>query len=169
MKNRFLLGMIIVAVVALIAQTAFAKLPSWDTVNTKKSRFKVLKQFNQAAVLDVETGLVWEQSPSATQGDWFAANNACNTKVVSDRLGWRLPTIQELTSLIDPNTTNPSLQADHPFSNVAGPYWAATTLASDDAQAWRVNFTTGNVGLNTKATATLSAWCVRGASGVDAQ
>ncbi len=50
-------------VVATAASSAAAAAPqSWDRVipNGAK-RFKVLEQFNQEAVLDVETGLVWHR------------------------------------------------------------------------------------------------------------
>jgi hypothetical protein len=171
MTKRYLVGMISVEVVALAGQTAFAKLPSWDTVNNAKGRFTILNAFNKEAVLDKETGLVWELSPSATQGDWFAANAACIAKVINNRMGWRVPTIQELTSLVDPSATNPSLPANHPFQNVGGGYWAATTNAADDTDAWGVNFTAGTATILAKSTATRAVWCVRGeaGSGVDAQ
>jgi hypothetical protein len=73
MKNRYLLGMITVAVVALIGQTAFAKLPSWDVVNNKPARFKVLNPFNNEALLDVETGLVWEVTPGTAPAKFLFA------------------------------------------------------------------------------------------------
>jgi hypothetical protein len=171
MTKRYLVAMITVAVMALIGQTAFAKLPSWDIVNNNKGRFTVLNAFNKEAVLDKETGLVWEISPTATAVDWFDAHLACNTKAISNRMGWRVPTIQELTSLVDPSTTNPSLPANHPFQNVSGAYWAATTDASNNTSAWEVNFTTGNVATLGKVNAVPAVWCVRGqaGSGVDAQ
>jgi hypothetical protein len=171
MTNRYLVGMITVAMVALIGQTAFAKLPSWDTVNNNPVRFKVLNQFNGEAVRDVETGLVWERSPSSTAGDWFAANDTCIRKVINNRMGWRVPTIQDLTSLVDPSTTNPSLPNNHPFENVGGVVWTATTNAANSNEAWEVNFITGNTDVLSKLSTIPSAWCVRGetGSGVDAQ
>jgi hypothetical protein len=38
--------------------------PSWDQTLPSSTRFIVLSNMNSAAVLDRETGLVWEQSPS---------------------------------------------------------------------------------------------------------
>ena len=45
-----------------LVTTARAKPPSWDTVKPGGSRFKVLSAFNNEAVLDKETGLVWRKS-----------------------------------------------------------------------------------------------------------
>jgi hypothetical protein len=54
---------------------------------------------NGAAVLDRETGLVWERSPSPQKGRWINAPDICPQKQIGGRSGWRLPTIQELASL----------------------------------------------------------------------
>jgi len=169
MKNRYLLGMITVAVVALVGQTAFAKLPSWDTVNDKPARFKLLKPFNSEAVLDVETGLVWELTPGTAPVTWQTANAACILRVVDNRMGWRLPTIQELTSLVDPSVSDPSLPVNHPFQGVTGSYWSATSSGVTDA--WAVSFNNGIPVPLAKSGTVPSTWCVRGqtGSGVDSQ
>jgi hypothetical protein len=161
----------LIGVVALfmVAHLALAGPPSWDDQINKPSRFKVLKEFNDAAVLDKETGLVWDQSPDTTTRDWFTALIHCYLRTVGGRNGWRLPTIEELASLIDPNNPggNPDLPPGHPFSNVqSSDYWSATTIASDASGAWNVGFGTGEVGTGGKAD-TLHVWCVRGGQGID--
>jgi len=170
MKNRYLLGIITVAVVALIGQSAFAKLPSWDTVNNNKGRFTVLNAFDKAAVLDKETGLVWELDPGAPATlTWDLANTACIAKRINNRMGWRLPTIQELTSLVDENTAAPALPPNNPFLNISGAYWSATSNGATGA--WTVGMNNGIPVTVAKSTAGPSAWCVRGqtSSGSDAQ
>ncbi len=124
-----------------------------------------------AAVRDNETGLVWEQSPSTTPQTWENAQIQCNRKTVGKRKGWRLSTIQELASLIDPTQSNPTLPAGHPFSNVQSLYWSATTFAANASIAWFVGFVDGDVnGFDKAITATtFFAWCVRGGQGVDPQ
>src|SRR6266446_7070038 len=70
-----------------------------------------------AAVLDRETGLVWEQSPSTSTFTWEDAQIHCNQLTVGNRIGWRLPTLQELASLVDgdpANTSSPRLPPGHP-------------------------------------------------------
>lgn len=138
-------------------------------------RFKVLSAFGGAAVRDNETGLVWEQSPSLPRSDWFSASVACNQLTTGGRLGWRLPTIQELASLADPNAVSAPFLPPNPFSNVhssvGSAYWSATTNAINSAFAWIVDFSDGFVltaGYN-KSSNPQFAWCVRGGQGVDPQ
>jgi hypothetical protein len=80
--------------------------PSWNQTLTSSKRFIVLTNMNQEAVLDMETGLVWEKSPSSEEFEWIEAQRHCVTLVKGNRMGWRLPTIQELTSLVDPTQSN---------------------------------------------------------------
>jgi hypothetical protein len=132
-------------------------------------RFVVLKAWDNAAVLDKETGLVWEQSPNnaITYYNWYEANAHCIQLQVSNRMGWRLPTVQELGSLIDMLQENPTLPSGHPFSNINATYWSATT-SEVNIVAWAVSLSGGDTYLVTRSSANL-AWCVRGGSGVDAQ
>jgi hypothetical protein len=159
--------------------------PSWDQQLPGSTRLVVLSNWidanfpaGGAAVLDRETGLVWERSPSSTQLTWNPVNPAfqtalayCNQRTVGNRWGWRLPTLQELDSLLDPTAVSqPMLPSGHPFTNVGlGPYWTASTDAADTTQAWIVNFGFGNIGPTGKSGLLARAWCVRGGQGVDPQ
>jgi Protein of unknown function (DUF1566) len=149
--------------------------PTWDQILPVAQRFVLV--MGGAAVLDKETGLVWEQSPDTTIRDWFSAQSFCNHRAVGGREGWRLPTVQELASLVDPTQAEPALPVDHPFSleqsSIAfGFWWSATSVALhvggiDDA--WGVGFGLGGVGADGK-TVYHFVWCVRGGhGGPDAQ
>ena len=81
--------------------------PSWDQTLPASTRFIVLSNFNSAAVLDRETGLVWERAPTAGTFNWFAAASVCQGLSTGGRLGWRLPSLQELQSLFDPTAGAP--------------------------------------------------------------
>ena len=145
--------------------------PQWGEPNDSSGRFKVLHKYNYEAVRDEETGLVWEQSPDAIVRNWLAAQIFCNQRTVGNRKGWRLPTIQELASLIDPTVPEPgpTLPAGHPFSNVqSSTYWSASTSATDTSFAWDVIVRNGGVFTNPKSVP-LFVWCVRDGQGVDPQ
>lgn len=77
------------------------------------------------AVLDEETGLVWQRSPAAIASDWFAASVDCAAATTGQRGGWRLPTSGELSSLL---TTTLTLPAGNPFTNVPTElgYWTSS-------------------------------------------
>ena len=201
---RYVLGTIIFAIVAFALSAANAQTtsngpyyanPSWDQklqCDTQATcpRFIVLSNWNSAAVLDRETGLVWERSPlspctdprfcialDSGRRDWKNAQSHCNEEVtVGNRGGWRLPTLQELRSLVDfdpANTASPKLPPGHPFIGVqSGLYWSATTFAtipSTDTFAWIVIFSTGNASGDAKSNPDF-VWCVRsGQPGSDPQ
>src|SRR4249920_1124741 len=77
--------------------------PSWDQTLPAATRFIVLSNFNSEAVLDRETGLVWQQNPFRAGNTWAAAMQdldfGCIAKTTGGRSGWRLPRLEELQSL----------------------------------------------------------------------
>jgi hypothetical protein len=163
----------VMAAVALVvcAFPAVAEpLATWDTVINGPTRFKVLPGFNHAAVLDRETGLVWEQSPDTNTRTWVSAHIFCNDRAVGNRTrkGWRLPTVQEIASLVDATRFFPALPSNHPFGNVQSDfYWSATTLGADPGMAWGADFggiVEGGARYTTKTSARL-VWCVRSGHG----
>jgi hypothetical protein len=98
-------------------------LPSWDQQIPSAQRFIVLSNWGSAAVLDNETGLVWEKEPTSSPRffSWYEAFafgpsfSGCRHRSTGNRVGWRLPSVEELSSLIDPTRPNPGLRRQ-PFS-----------------------------------------------------
>jgi len=117
-------------------------------------------------VLDKETGLVWERAPEQQSRQWDAAMMMSYSKILGGRMGWRLPTIEELTSLIDPTESDPALPNGHPFINVQStrPYHTVNTYVTD--AKWGVLFFDGSVGYIGKDL-NYYMWCVRGGYGHD--
>jgi hypothetical protein len=154
--------------------------PSWDQTLPSNTRFIVLSNFNNEAVLDRETGLIWERAPGDISGDgivdisndtvtWAIAQTYCNKLRVANRMGWRVPTVQELLSLID-STAPTGLPAGHPFQsqNVPGCcHWSVSTWAEVSTFGWAVVFggTHGAFGLGKSVHSFV--WCVRGGQGVE--
>lgn len=145
--------------------------PAWSQTLPAAERFVLV--MGSAGVLDKETGLVWEKSPNEPERTWVDAQLFCNIKTVGNRQGWRLPTVHELASLIDPSNPlgDPDLPVGHPFSNVQPSiYWSATTDAGDIGRAWEVNFfffpDAGRAESMVKSTPNF-VWCVRGGLGAD--
>jgi len=180
MTRRLILVIVLVALTLSVAAKAGAQTisngpyyatPSWDQTlacptTASCPRFIVLSNFNNLAVLDRETGLVWQQNPFAFEFEWAGAAAFCSVLNTGGRFGWRLPTLPELVSLSDVDT----LPAGHPFSNIQTRfrYWSSTTFPGDPNAAWDVAFspTNLNIGSDGKTLSGL-AWCVRGGVGVN--
>jgi hypothetical protein len=141
--------------------------PTWDQILPGSTRFQLV--MGGVGVLDKETGLVWEQTPHSAF-IWHDALVTCATNTKSHRKGWRLPTIQELSSLIDDSVSpGPTIPSGNPFSNVLTlPYWSSTTRWDDSNQAWVVNLSDGTFNYYPKGSSA-DTWCVRGGAGLDAQ
>ncbi|MCP9447024.1 MAG: DUF1566 domain-containing protein, partial [Nitrospira sp.] len=89
--------------------------------------------------------------------------------IVGGQKGWRLPSIPELASLVDPSVLppGPTLPPGHPFTGVQSAfYWSASTLADTPTNAWFVLFNLGDVGTGGKNLG-LRVWCVRGGMHAD--
>src|SRR5262249_11284788 len=71
--------------------------PAWDQTLASSTRFLILIGFSNQAVLDRETGLVWQRSPDTAPTTWLNARKGCINKSVGgvQRKGWRLPAINE--------------------------------------------------------------------------
>ena len=162
--------------------------PSWDQTLPVAQRFIVLSNFDNAAVLDRETGLVWERTPQSQSSTGVTApfSNAvqnCYNANTGGRTGWRLPTPEELMSLVDRTQRNPALPAGHPFQQVLfmdnqglADYWTASTLFPPQASspggpflpgaAVAVGFNSGFIVAGVPTDVVRGVWCVRGGSHV---
>jgi hypothetical protein len=168
---------LVAAVAAGIPALAHAELPSWDKKIDTPKRFTVLKDFNDEAVLDNETGLVWERRPDPlSRGSWPYIDNECLANFTGKRLGWRPPAIEELLTLMAPLEPD-KLPKGHPFElgadsrDVPRTFW---TMSSKNIQppnndfAWVANFEPGgSLTPDVKISELHRFWCVRGGHGYD--
>ena len=139
--------------------------PAWSQKLPAAERFVLV--LDGEAVLDRETGLVWEKSPDSGTLDWYAACSLCYDKEIGNRKGWRLPTVEELASLMD-DDNDPALPTNHPFTNVqTHTYWSITTHQANVNVAYDVSFAAGQVQSSTKTETAQGMWCVRGGLGHD--
>ena len=141
--------------------------PAWSQKLPAAERFVLVLDDN--GVLDKETGLVWEKSPSTGIYIWVNAISHCISDLnVGVRKGWHLPTVEQLASLVDTSGDSLKLPTGHPFTNVQSRgYWSATTYPSSTTVAWGVHFGDGYVDAYAEANY-YYAWCVRGGQSHDA-
>ena len=146
-----------------ISVTTFADQPAIDRpAQEQAARFIVLGEHDREAVRDKRTGLVWERSPALDMSDWEMAQRRCSSSHAGGNTDWRVPTVQELATLVEPSSIEVKLPADHPFANVEpGIYWSATERWENRAYASFVNFSSGRSATLEKYMPTF-VWCVRG-------
>jgi len=108
-------------------------------------------------VQDNVTGLIWENKTdddSIHDKDntysWQDAQDVFIATLNSENFGgysdWRLPTIKELTSILNRDMYNPEINTFYFPNTVASFYWSSTTHARYLSAAWYVSFIHGMVG-----------------------
>ena len=84
-------------------------------------------------------GLLW----SETNGENFI--NELNSTWFGGHDDWRLPTIQELSTIIESRVPDPSIKKGYFPATMPSGYWSSTTCASYPHSAWLVYFNGGDV------------------------
>ncbi len=104
-------------------------------------------------VTDNYTGLIWQQTFSSAQMAWSAAAGYCSSLGLNGHT-WRLPGLNELTTLVDEARVGPAINPTA-FPNtqfcatgtVENYYWAREQLPGS-AFAWGINFCDGFTNYN---------------------
>ena len=102
-------------------------------------------------VTDNITGLQWQDDAriGTHSNTWKRAIDRCEALSLDGFNDWRLPNLNELTSLVDYSRTNPAI--DPTFQRVvARGYWSSTTYAGFASSAWVVYFRSGGQGNSSK-------------------
>ena len=132
-----------------------------------------LDSANEQIVTDYNTGLVWQRKLPATyegcSGNGGAlclysqAVSFCDNLELENFDDWRLPTPEELETIIDYGRT-PAINTD--VFTVPNPtsynFWAQTGSALQSSKKWYVNFTKGSVELDDNIAKLVR--CVRGSN-----
>ena len=82
-------------------------------------------------------------------------------------VGWRLPSVIELSSVRDPALAAPLVPASVFTGVQSALHWSATTVAGDPANAWNVSFGGNGHLVSVDKALTSYAWCVRGGMNAD--
>jgi hypothetical protein len=119
------------------------------------SRFKCV--MDGEAILDNQTGLIWARNTAILEKPlpWKEAMKFVEVVQIGGKNGWRLPTRDELISVLDTSKSYPALPEGHPFlkmNNIpqGGPdssrdYWTSTECEGDNQCAWMIELTVGRV------------------------
>ncbi len=97
-----------------------------------------------------QPGLVDGGSCAGSRCDIDGLVTAINDLRLCGVTDWRLPTREELMSLINAGNSNPAISTDY-FPLGGGETWTNTPVAADSGAAWRVQFDTGSLGATSKS------------------
>ena len=94
-------------------------------------------------VYDTRTKLTWQRMLDDVDYTQSAAVSYC-TSLSLDGTGWRLPSVDELLTLIDPTKYSPAIdQTAFPGANTSFTFWSSTLGAGPAGRAWGVYFSNG--------------------------
>lgn len=117
---------------------------------------------SKIGILDVLTGLTWYRDASLGKktSTWNEALLAVDTFAKASNLPWRMPTINELESLVDASNHSPALPDKHLFSGVQQSYWSSTTSSFETDWAYVLYMVKGAVGVGYKKNSDFALWPV---------
>ena len=119
---------------------------------TMTDRFKT----SNGIVTDSTSGLEWEAEPAGPL-TWQQAMDYAVALRLDGRNDWRVPTVEELLTLVNYDRVNPA--TDFPRMPCEW-FWSSSSCAGSASLAWYVAFSGGNVG-NRGKTSTNYVRCVR--------
>ena len=102
-------------------------------------------------VTDAYTNLMWQQAVPSDDLTWEQALSYCADLALAGYTDWRLPTINELRSLVDYCRHSPSINTTYFPNTAASFYWSSTTEASYTDSAWGVDFYDNHCGSEDKS------------------
>ena len=130
----------------------------WQTAESAANRARCVRGFSTAAlppsryevpgdgtVKDVETGLVWEQAVAGGTYTWSQALSYCPSLSLAGT-GWRLPSVNELLTLVDYTVASPGPTIDTTAfpSTPQGWFWSSSPVAGSSSSACFVSFYDGS-------------------------
>ena len=108
-------------------------------------------------VTDSVTSLIWRRcaegmkitdngcSGSATAYSSDQAQSWAKNEASTSGKPWRLPSLKELSNIVDSNRCNPAIDTDAFPGTPGSPFWSAPPAAGESSYAWGVNFDYGYV------------------------
>ncbi len=104
-------------------------------------------------VKDERNSIYWQdtQVSKVSSEDWDDAVLYCDKLVLHSMDKWRLPTFEELLSIVDYSRSDPAI---HPFftSVTEGSYWTSTDFSPTTSRAWTIDFRAGKTYYSYKTT-----------------
>jgi hypothetical protein len=144
---------------------------SYTTGDDGNYKFTATRSFTDngnGSITDNSTGLIWQKctvgagdptcTGTATTSNYITANSACTALTLGGKT-WRIPTIQELLTLVDLGRSSPAIV--NTFTSIqSATYWTSTPYIRDTNQNWTIDFSTGSASTTAKNSTSLYTRCV---------
>ena len=119
---------------------------------TELSSFVYAKDIS-GVIKDTRNVIYWQDTLSSQKSseDWDDAVLYCDKLILAGMEHWRLPTFNELLSIVDYTRSHPAINPLFEFVE-EGSYWTSTDFAPTEARAWTIDFRTGETYYNYKTT-----------------
>lgn len=119
----------------------------------EKPQFKITNEI----IEDTTHNLIWTKDVNEVLSSWESALSYCQNLEYGGYNNWRLPSINELASLIDYSQKEPASL----FPDLTSTYFWSSTSANYIPNAWTIMFSTGRTISTTDKTNTAKIICVR--------
>ena len=150
MKRRNLLNLLSLAIAIVLlacSSAAFAgSIPDTGDPSEPVCNPRSFTDLGNGIITDNVTGLMWQKDTApGTYNNWRQARDYCSNLSLGGYSDWRLPTIEELSLLVDSSIPSPGPVINTAYfpDTVASFYWSSTPRAF--SRAWSVDFSTGHV------------------------
>lgn len=123
---------------------------------------KTFPRVSANVIEDTATGLYWQDDNDAqsVEKSWSEAKTYCANLSLDGHDDWRLPSYNELLSIVDYNRYDPAIVPV--FENTASnDYWSSSAYVDDSSDAWYVDFKSGFT-YNSVKSSSSHVRCVRG-------
>ncbi|WLD57196.1 DUF1566 domain-containing protein [Salinispirillum sp. LH 10-3-1] len=139
----------------LLSQSALAQ--SCRTSLTQTTPDADFIWLDDGTVRHLPTGMIWMRcslgqtwtgtgcSGEARALTWTEALDISDGQTFAGRSDWKLPTRQQLTTIVEKSCTLPSINRAAFPDTMPFPYWTATPFANDSGYSWAISFELGNV------------------------
>jgi hypothetical protein len=153
--NHHLLSTIL-ALYCLLQSAAGSAQQCRDTIPSSATKERFIAS-NDGTVTDRIGKLVWMRCSigqswnshkktcvgRATPLTWSQAGQAAEKWALKSKAPWRLPSIQELSSIVELRCANPAIDLQLFPSTPATHYWSGTPFVNQAGHFWLVQFSTG--------------------------
>ena len=112
-----------------------------DYANNHKIRVRCVRDDNIQAVDINDTELEWQDNEISPTLKWTEAISYCE-ELNLNGMGWRLPNINELKSIVDYSKNNPAIK-DSFLNTTPLYYWSSSSHHITKSSAWSVSFRSG--------------------------